>query len=156
MPHEQESPSPVATEIIRLHRFFDAWFTGTGENSDRYFSEHFASCMAPDLHLVFPSGRDVTAETFLSEMRTAHGSNPQFKAQVRNVREKELGDRSRIVFATYEEWQKGALNSKPPNNGRVSSAAFLEDRSRPGGLMWLHVHETWLPEAVISADPFSF
>ncbi len=61
-----------------------------------------------------------------------------------------------IVLATYEEWQKGALNSKPPNNGRVSSAVFLKDRSRPNGLMWLHVHETWLPEAVVSADPFSF
>ena len=44
------------------------------------------------------------------------------------------------MLATYEEWQEGEERL-----GRQSSA-LLKARAE-GGFEWLHVHETWLPEA---------
>jgi hypothetical protein len=52
---------------------------------------------------------------------------------------------------TYEEWQRSN-----PNNGRISTVLLQTDRVAPGGLAWLHLHEGWLPEAVVAAESFEF
>lgn len=56
------------------------------------------------------------------------------------------------VLATYEEWQRNAIASKPADNGRIATALF---RAREQ-LRWIHVHETWLPRDVMAAGPFDF
>lgn len=56
------------------------------------------------------------------------------------------------VLVTYEEWQRHALASMPPDNGRLSTALF----DCADGLRWLHVHETWLPAAQMAAGPYDF
>ena len=59
------------------------------------------------------------------------------------------------MLATYEEWQRNALASTPPDNGRVATVLFEDDRAEDR-LRWLHIHETWLPEEVMAAGPYDF
>ena len=56
------------------------------------------------------------------------------------------------VIATYEEWQRNALASTPPDNGRVATAVF----ERGERLKWLHIHETWVPPEQMAAGPYDF
>lgn len=101
-----------------------------------------------------PGGKLLRGDALFADMRRAHGANPRFRIQIRNVEARRLGENGALILATYAGWQKNALNSKPPNNGRLSSALLKHDAAAPHGPLWLHVHETWLPEAVISMDPF--
>ncbi len=83
-------------------------------------------------------------------LRAGHGSNPEFRIAIRNVTVRHVTDDH--ILATYEEWQRNALASEPPDNGRISTVLF--DRSEP--LQWLHVHETWLPESITAAAKYDF
>jgi hypothetical protein len=56
------------------------------------------------------------------------------------------------VLATYEEWQRNALASKPADNGRIATVVFKIGDP----LKWVHIHETWLPEAVMAPDDYDF
>jgi len=146
---------PVAKEIIDLHVFFEDWFRGNCNNSDRVFKKRLMSRMDIDFYIVLPSGEAYYGEQFWPEMRKAHGSNPDFKISLRNfTRKMQIG---RITFlANYEEWQQNAQNSTPKNNGRVSTAVFVADKSTPNGVRWVHVHETWLPAKTIKAASFDW
>jgi hypothetical protein len=146
----------VSWEVIDLHRFFEAWFGGQCENSDVYFDTRLRNRLAPDFCIVMPGGRMLRGAALLADMRQAHGANLRFRINIRNVEVRSLGEDGKLILATYEEWQKNALNSKPPNNARISSALLKRDDAAPNGLIWVHVHETWLPGAEVSADPFDF
>jgi hypothetical protein len=87
----------------------------------------------------------------LSErVRSAHASNAEFRVAIRNVtvRRQHGGH----LLATYEEWQRNALASTPPDNGRIPTVRFRDVRP----LEWLHIHETWLPDSVARAGPYDF
>ena len=62
---------------------------------------------------------------------------------------KQWGD---MVLATYEEWQRNALASDPPDNGRIATV-LLE---LGPDIVWHHVHETWLPPDRIRAGSYDF
>ena len=56
------------------------------------------------------------------------------------------------LLVTYTEWQTGARTYDRPRNGRLSTA--LMTWAEP--FRWLHVHETWLPQAEIDGADFDF
>ena len=60
-----------------------------------------------------------------------------------------IGD---IIVATYEEWQRNALASKPADNARIATVLFRKEES----LKWLNVHETWMPETAAPAGSYDF
>jgi hypothetical protein len=45
-----------------------------------------------------------------------------------------------LILATYEEWQK--IEGKVTT--RISSVLFQNSNITPNGLLWFHVHETWI------------
>lgn len=146
--------SAATREIEELHRFFVDWFGGHCEDSDAVFSSGLTDRCDPGFTLIQPGGAGAELSTFAPGMRRAFGSNPDFRIAVRDVGVRlETAD---LVVATYEEWQRNARNSQPEDNGRISTALFLRDSSRPTGLRWVHVHETWLPDDVMAAGPFDF
>jgi len=146
---------PIAKEIIELHEFFEDWFRGDCKNTDNVFEKRLMSRMDIDFYIVLPSGDCFYGEQFWPEMRKAHGTNPDFKISLRNfVRKLQIGRKT--VVANYEEWQKDAANSKPANNGRVSTAVFVSDSKAPNGVKWVHVHETWLPKKRVKAESFDW
>ncbi|MFQ5937836.1 MAG: hypothetical protein ACE5LB_15645 [Acidiferrobacterales bacterium] len=146
----------VSGEIVALHQFFQHWFGGRCEESDAYFELHLRGRFAEDFRIVLPEGRLWQGDVLFADMRHAHGTNPRLRIQIRNVETHVISKNSRLILATYEEWQKNAMNSKPPNNARLSTVLLRHDDAAPNGLLWLHVHETWLPEAVVALDPFAF
>ena len=145
----------VREEVEDLHTFFDDWFRGDCEESPTVMESRCASHLSPEFQLIYPGGRILTRENLLNGLAGAYGKSPGYKTQIRDVRLRPMGCHG-YLLANYEEWQKNAVNSTPPDNGRLSSAVLRIVESEPVKLQWLHLHETWLPEDVISADPFDF
>ncbi|MEM1313872.1 MAG: hypothetical protein AAGI51_04910, partial [Pseudomonadota bacterium] len=49
-----------------------------------------------------------------------------------------IGD---VAVVTYEEWHR----LEGETSARLSTVLHRDAPSAPGGVQWLHVHETWLP-----------
>ena len=143
-----ELQTAIRAEIEDLHVFFVNWFTGKAAVSE--LDTRFTTAMDPALVFISPDGAVLTAKDLIDGFAAAHGANPDFAIEVRDVTiHREIGD---LVLATYTEWQKGARNSARPNNGRITTV--LMTRSAP--IRWLHLQETWLPEAVQDAASYDF
>jgi hypothetical protein len=138
----------VQAEIEALHEFFVGWFGGRLPK-DR-FEPDFLARFDPDFILVPPAGTTLGLGILAESVRSSHASNPDFRISIRNVHVRRVLDGH--VLATYEEWQRNALASTPPDNGRVASVLFRNERP----FVWLHIHETWLPERVAQAGPYDF
>jgi hypothetical protein len=138
----------VREEVEALHRFFVHWFSGVLPTSE--FETGFLARFDPQFLLIPPAGELLTLTDLESSVRRAHGSNPDFRIEIRNVKVRRVMPGE--VLATYEEWQRNALASSPPDNARIATVLF--ENVEP--LRWLHVHETWMPESVASAGPYDF
>ncbi len=135
-------------EIDSLHVFFEDWFSGRCTKGS--FTEEFSTRFNPDFKLIPPAGTLLNLEQLSSAIRNSYATNPVFHIQIRNVTlQRVFADH---MLVTYEEWQRNALASTSPNNGRIASVIFKI--SQP--LEWLHIHETWLPEAIQLADKYDF
>jgi len=143
-----ELEAAARAEIEALHAFFVGWFSGSLAEAE--FESGFLSRFAADFLLVPPAGTLLTLGQLADGVRSAHASNPEFRIAIRNVTLRRRLDG--YLLATYEEWQRNALASKPPENARLATVLFAEGRP----LRWLHVHETWLPEEVARAGPYDF
>lgn len=138
----------VTAEVAALHEFFVDWFRGTAPVDS--FEPRFLAPLSPDFTMIPPSGQLLERPTLVAAIRDARGGNPDIRIAVRNVAVRRvLNDH---VLATYEEWQRNALPPARPDNGRISTVLFR----RSPRLEWLHVQETWLPEAVMAAGPYDF
>jgi len=126
-------------EIVELHQFFEDWFTGRLANTDAVFAR-FADSMAPDFHLVNPSGRLTARPALITGLRGAYNTWDEGRIWIENVEFR--GTYDAISIVTYEEWQ--AIGEA--EGGRLSTVMFKAAASTANGLLWLHVHETWLPE----------
>jgi len=138
----------VLAEVEALHGFFVGWFSG--RLPKHAFQSGFLDRFDPAFVLIPPAGTFMGLEALGSAVHSAHATNPEFRIAIRNVRV--LRQLDGHVLATYEEWQRNALASTPPDNARVATVLFAEGEP----LHWLHVHETWLPEEVASAGPYDF
>ena len=138
----------VQREIETLHEFFVGWFTGTLPES--VFNSAFMQRFSPELVFVPPAGNLLGLPELSASVRAGYGTNPNFRIQIRRVQVQQ--EFAGYVVATYEEWQRNALASKPPDNGRIATVIF----SLGEQLKWCHIHETWLPDEIIAADSYSF
>ena len=107
----------------------------------------FLGRLHPEFTIIQPAGKLMHRAEIADGLRGAYGGSPDFRIAIRNV--VVLREVENVIIATYEEWQRNAVNSSPPDNGRAATVVF------DGGL-WRHVHETWLPEDVMRAGPFDF
>ena len=140
-------------EIEGLHEFFVDWFSGSIAQDDTVFEQRFALRFSEDCELIQPSGDTLSRDVFFRAVNNSYGSSPDFRIAIRNVRVRvELSTGHLLV--SYEEWQRNAVNSKPSDNARAASVLFA--REVDGKFKWLHIHETWLPEAATSIDRFDF
>ncbi len=141
----------VTREIKGLHEFFVDWFTGRTPNTASEFAERFEARFCPDFLIIQPAGEVGTLAGLTGAIRQNYGCSPGFAIAIRRVNVRwRHGD---VVLATYEEWQRNARKSNPPDNGRTATVVFVD---RGDCLQWLHVHETWLPPQVMAAGPFDF
>ena len=146
MPHPSEAK--VREEIESLHEFFVGWFSGALDETA--FDDDFLPRFDPGLVLIPPAGTTLTLAELAASIRAGFGSNPGFAIAIRNVRVRRAWDGG--ILATNKEWQRNALASTPPDNGRVATVLFAPCEP----LRWLHVHETWLPPETMAAGPYDF
>ena len=126
------------TDIIRLHDFFQAWYRGELEATA--FSS-FEQALDESFQIITPDGNLLPRERILQAVRQQAGSDASAALEIRHV-EPVAVDQHIAVFR-YQEWQSRA-DDKP--RGRLSTVVFRRDAAASNGLIWLQVHETWLPE----------
>jgi hypothetical protein len=128
-------------EIVELHDFFQEWLGGALPATDAAYAR-LVDTQAPEFMIVTPGGERILREPLLAQLRAAHGSRPGWRMWIENA---ELRcAQGGLTVATYEEWQRHADGTV---TARLSTVVFRERPGTPNGLAWLHVHETWLPEA---------
>jgi len=142
-------------EIEAFHGFFDDWFRGDVPKDEALLEAGHGDRLAEDFQLTYPGGITMGKRGLVTSVGKAHGCSAEFGVQIRDVRLRPLACED-YIFVNYEEWQKNAVNSTPSNNARISSALFRIIAHDPVKLEWLHLHETWLPRAVMDAGPFDF
>ncbi|MGH8657987.1 MAG: hypothetical protein ACREV4_05805 [Gammaproteobacteria bacterium] len=138
----------IKHEIEALHEFFVAWFTGRASASR--FDAEFLARFDPDFRLIQPAGHLLKLNDIADAIHSRYASNPDFRIAIRNVEIVRM--LPGYVLATYEEWQRNALASIPADNARLASVLLSADVPH----RWVHVHETWLPEAIARAGPYDF
>jgi hypothetical protein len=138
----------VKKEIEALHEFFVGWFSGELDESE--FDAGFLARFDPDFHLIPPAGIVLDRDGIAAGIREGYATNPGFRIAIRNVRILRRFDGH--TLAMYEEWQRNALASEPPENARLATVLFSDTQP----LQWLHVHETWMPDEVMAAGPYDF
>ena len=127
----------IENEIIELHQFFQNWYNNQLSPTDENFAR-CANALAPDFSIVFPDGNMVFCQALLGKLKKAHNSHTDMRIWIVNVQVLyQIGD---LILATYEEWQD--IESKV--TARLSSVLFRKAQFTPNGLLWLHVHETWI------------
>ena len=126
------------TEIAELHAFFQAWFRAELPETDAAFAR-FGEALAPGFEIVTPSGKRLARDEILTGVRSARGSSDK-RIWTRDERVREIADG--LYLATYEEWQADGADER----GRISTAVLRERSDAPGGVEWVHVHETWLAD----------
>ncbi len=142
----------VRSEIERLHAFFTDWLSGGMPKDEALYQDRLVRHLDPGFTYIMPGAAFLTGEDLIRQIRDAHGGSPDFRIQVRNIRLLDQAATPGLIAAVYEEYQRGAVHSAP-QNARLSTALF---RDGPDGLVWLHVHETWLPEAAHAPERFQF
>lgn len=131
----------VQQEIIRLHDFFVEWMTGAVPQSDEEFAR-FADSMGDKFYIVAPSGHLTQRTQLAAGLHRTYNQRQNFRIWIENVQvQQTIGD---VIVATYEEWQAFADEDK--TTARLSTVVFTSDDSKPNGLIWQCVHETWLPQ----------
>ncbi|MEM1177917.1 MAG: DUF4440 domain-containing protein [Acidobacteriota bacterium] len=142
-----EFAQACADEVEGLHQFFHDWFVGELPDTDEAYAR-FADALAPEFIIISPSGRVSRRDGLLESLRGAHGSGKEtgVKIWIRGFDVRfEQGD---LAIVNYEEWQQ----RRGSKTGRVSTAMLQRDPEAPGGVRWLHLHETWLPSSQIEAS----
>ncbi len=133
----------VRAEIEALHDFFTGWFNGTLPESGEVFAQGLTDHLHPDFEIVLPSGTVCNRDGLLTPVQQAWGTNPEFRAVVRDVRvlgEWRPGESGAgLVLATYVEVQTGARNTTPADNLRHATVLFERSSEH---LVWRHLHET--------------
>ena len=126
----------VINEVVELHQFFQAWLSGSIEQSREKY-DRFERVMADDFVMIPPDSdllsRDVIMDIFWQE----HGAkSSSFRIEIRNPVARQVAES--LYLVSYEEWQ-----FEQDQSARVTTALLREN---PTGIEWLSVHESWLPD----------
>lgn len=124
---------PVSAEVVRLHRFFDAWYDG----DDGLTISEFADAMDPTVTIVGPDGRVLGRDAIVAAVGDAFGKGG-VDITVENF---DVIERDGYSVCRYDEVHR----SPDAATTRVSTAVMEPDTRAPGGYRWISVHETWAP-----------
>ena len=123
----------IIREIIELHAVFEQWFCGEGPTS----LDRVERVLAPDFTLVPPNGSLVRRSQLMIDLAQARGSRP---TAITIEHPKMIWRSSDSCLAAYEEVQ----HHEGYTTRRRSTALFLRSDLAPNGVVWQHVHETWV------------
>lgn len=131
------APERYVAEVVALHRFFQAWLEGSAPATDAEFAR-FTAATHPAFTLIGPDGTIAGRAETAAWIRAAHGTRAGFALWTDEHVVRHLAGGLAIV--TYREWQRRG----DATTLRLSTGILAAEPSAPGGVTWLHVHETWL------------
>ena len=123
----------VSAEVVELHAVFEDWFCGNGPGE----LDRVEAVLAPNFTMVPPSGLLVQRSELLTNLSKARGLQ-QIKIEIDHL--VVIWQSENAVLAGYDEVQHHAAFT----THRRSTALLSRMDVAPNGLMWRHVHETWI------------
>jgi hypothetical protein len=124
-------------EVIELHDFFSVWF-----RSETAATADFARCeeaIASDFRMVTPEGSIHQRAEVIARIRAGRASaGGGFRIQI--LQSSVVWQRDDAVLLEYIERQ---YRERQETN-RQSTALFTNATAAPGGVLWRHLHETWI------------
>ena len=119
-------------EIEALHARFEEWFR---DDPEADFGE-IAAALPPDFVFCGPNGETGRGSDLVVNLEQARGSR-DITIRIENVQM--VLETDDVGVARYEEWHDHADYTTT----RQSTVVFVVDESRPHGLQWRLVQETW-------------
>jgi hypothetical protein len=123
----------IEREIIELHAVFEQWFRGEGPTD----LDRVERVLAPDFTMVRPNGSLVRRKQLMSDLAQARSSR-RLDISVEHL--EMIWQSSDSCLATYEE----VHHHDEYTTRRRSTALFHRSDIAPNGVVWQHVHETWI------------
>ena len=124
----------IEKEITELHQFFESWYRGNIENSERSFGR-LADVLAAGFALITPDGHVVEREQLLDLMRAEYATKPEIKIWIENCQLR-FSDQN-VFVVIYEE--HGI--DKDRKQESLITAVFCKNQKQVNGLEWVHIHE---------------
>jgi hypothetical protein len=128
-------------EVLALHKFLEGWYAGRAAADDATFAR-CADALAPEFRLINPDGELTERDDLLARIRGAHAQyhDTYFHIRIEEVEQRDLADG--LCHVTYQEWQE----TDGFWTARWTTALMRACDDAPGGVQWLHVHETWITD----------
>ena len=123
-------------EVLDFHKFLVNAFAGNLDDDPLVRLAGFHR----NFTYILPEGGVIGYETLSGVMPSWRGAQPNIQIAIKILQSYQCGEDSCIVL--YEEHQVGAASG---DNSRISSALFLSEPAAPSGVVWRHLHESWLP-----------
>ena len=134
--------SPLAERAIAethaLHTFFIHWLRPGAEGD----LAELERVLAPDFRMVTPDGKALDRAAVISAIGDAKGSRgADFAITV--LAPRALYETAEVVLLEFieEQYREGGITR------RLSTALFTPEERAPRGVLWRHLHETWIREA---------
>ena len=129
-------------EVREFHAFLRGWLAGAVPRSAESFAR-FSGAMDDGVEVIGPRGTVTPRDALVDEFESLHGqladAADAFDIWIENFRLRwAAGDHALV---TYEEWHR----RQGVTSARLSTALFRRIAAAPCGVVWMHVHETWLP-----------
>jgi hypothetical protein len=126
-------------EVHALHAFFVGWFRAGGPHPD--FAE-LEKALAPDFRMVAPDGAARDRTGVVAGIRAAMGMRPADFAIVILEPRPVFEAGQEVLLEFIEQQYRGGETTR-----RQSSALFTAEKGAPRGVVWRHLHETWMHKA---------
>ncbi len=123
-------------EVTERHDAFVAWFT---DGTDPAVMTAIASAFAPTMVAYGPDGSVTPHAELLEVLEGKQGRRPaDFSIVIADP--EALWANETAALVTYVEHQSAGT----VRTARRSTALFTKDETAPNGVVWQHVHETWI------------
>mmetsp|Transcript_9035 Transcript_9035/g.22627 ORF Transcript_9035/g.22627 Transcript_9035/m.22627 type:complete len:183 (+) Transcript_9035:3-551(+) len=153
VPTHEELEDRCRKEVQELHEFMTKWFLGVLPRTDEEF-QRFAAVMDESYSIITSTGETKNLETLTTQLDCAHGCMQAlmgqgrpglFWIQIKDVMLQQVIKGNPMHFLiTYEEWHIVPSGA----SGRACSVLLRDEQGKglPNDLVWLHSHETTLPD----------
>jgi len=131
--------SSCKKEIIELHQFFEDWAKGDIQQNEL---DRWHCVLAPEVTIVTPEAKMIRKNQLLEMIESGY-SKFDTQANQYSIWIEEVSSRkvtSNTFLSTYKEWQ--IIDGT--EQARLSTVLFQKKDNLPNGLLWQHVHETWI------------
>lgn len=140
-----ECSATAETEVIELHKFFEAWYNGGIARSEENFSR-LGRVLADDFQLITATGFTVNKALLITLMKGGYGTKQDLNMRIEKISLRAQGEN--LCLLTYEEYG----NTEDGLKKVLVSAVLRRAPEKRNGLEWLHVHEVNVPMREQKAD----